>query len=161
MNFIQKRILQNKLEREKELKYDCCACIPTIESFINALNGRIEFFMCNKKNINNDDIAHFLQLLKRLDDNYTYFIIQLKEYEASCPDRPSKHPISDLEEKVNYMQQLRKEFRFEFESIYNNFKRITKGLNIPGRNAILTQMRNIFDFDSSKYYAHDQFIIMR
>ena len=39
-----------------------------------------------------------------------------------------------------------------FECIYNNFKRITKGVDFPKRNEILGKMRKAFDFDSSKYY---------
>ena len=59
------------------------------------------------------------------------------------------------------MHKLKKQYRAEFESIYNNFKRVTKGHDFPRRNEILGIMRKAFDFDSTKYYAPDQFIIMR
>ena len=59
------------------------------------------------------------------------------------------------------MHQLKKQYRKEFETIYNNFKRITKGCDFPRRNEILSKMRKAFDFDSAKYYAPDQYIIMR
>ena len=49
----------------------------------------------------------------------------------------------------------------EFEKIYYTFKRITKCYDFPIRNEIVGLMRKAFDFDSSKYYAPDQFIIMR
>ena len=59
------------------------------------------------------------------------------------------------------MHSLKKQYRKEFESIYNGFEHLSKGKEIPNRNSILNLMRKAFDFDSSKYYAPDQFIIMR
>ena len=60
------------------------------------------------------------------------------------------------------MHKLKKQYRKEFESIYHNFQRVTKGRNFPKRNEILGIMRKAFDFDSSKYYSNDdQFVLMR
>ena len=59
------------------------------------------------------------------------------------------------------VHKVKKQYRMEFEKIYYTFKRITKCYDFPIRNEIVGLMRKAFDFDSSKYYAPDQFIIMR
>lgn len=91
------------------------------------------------------DIEHYLN---KLYNKYDYFLRVLSEYNSM-----SKVYLQDplFKRQVKYMLQFKKEFRVEFEKIYNNFKRVSKGYDYPGRKEILGMMRRVFDFDSSKY----------
>ena len=91
------------------------------------------------------DIEYYL---KHLDDKYDYFLRVLSEYN-SMTKIYAQDP--SFKQEVKHMLQFKKEFRVEFEKIYNNFKRISKGYDYPGRKEILGMMRRVFDFDSSKY----------
>ena len=89
-----------------------------------------------------------LILKEALDDKYDYFLRVLSEYN-SMTKIYAQDP--SFKQEVKNMLQFKKEFRVEFEKIYNDFKRVSKGYNYPGRKEILGMMRRVFDFDSSKY----------
>ena len=75
--------------------------------------------------------------------------------------RWNKKIAESAKEQAKFMHKIRQQYRKEFESIYDTFKRVSKGRDFPRRNEILGKMRKSFDFDSTKYYAPDQFLIMR
>ena len=100
------------------------------------------------------DLDDFVYFVNCLDEQYTLFLKELKNCEYDYSYGCSQNIKVEAKEKLDYMLQKKKEYRAEFEDIYNRFKSI-KGVEIPNRNAILNKMRKSFDFDSSKYYAEN------
>ena len=161
MNFIQKRIQQKKLEQEKQLKNECSAyAIAGIENSIRRLKCLINKLSLNKKDNCIDDLDILCEV-EFIEYDYENFLHDLKQEEFTYKETYFKNVKEESKQKAEYMHKLKKQYRAEFESIYHNFHRATKGYNFPRRNEILGIMRKAFDFDSSKYYAHDQFFIMR
>ena len=161
MNFIQKRIQQKQKEQEEQLKRECCCSMLVIEDYIDNIKDLITKIASNKKSISDFDMYHFIWYLEYLEEHYSDFLHDLKQEEFTYKETYYKSIKEESKKKAEFMHKMKKQYRAEFESIYNNFKRVTKGVNFPRRNEILGLMRKAFDFDSSKYYAPDQFIIMR
>lgn len=153
MNFIQNLIQQNKLKQEEAFKRDCCASIIPLEQSIEFIKKDISLFSANKKGLSLWDTRTILIDLDNINTNYSNFMCDLNTYKHQFDGPYFKYMKDELKKQIDYMLQLKKGYRKEFESIYNNFKRITKGRNLPERNEILGIMRKTFDFDSSKYHA--------
>ncbi len=154
MGFIQQYIEKKKFERESkeiEFKNSCSYSITIIDGLIPELKEWISHITSNKKNVSDYSVSYLLQLLPSINVNYSNFVweLNLRQNEYKSPYNIHKDVIK---EKIDYMLEKKKEYRIEFENIYNNFKRVTKGRNFPRRNEILGLMREAFDFDSSKYY---------
>ena len=154
MCFIQQYIEKKKFEKEeKELKIknSCSASISILDDLIPELRNWINHIASNKKDISDYSVKYLLQLLSFVNVNYSNFVWDLNLHKVRY-ERPFHQNKNEIKEKIDYMMQKKKEYRVEFESIYNTFKRVTKGVNFPRRNEILGLMRKAFDFDSSKYY---------
>lgn len=161
MGFLQKRIMQKQLEKEQQLKNECSAyAIAGIENSIRRLKAHINKLSLNKKDSGVDNLDILCEV-EFIEEYYEKFLHDLKKYEFTYKETYFKNVKEESKQKAEFMHKLKKQYRAEFESIYNNFQRVTKGRNFPRRNEILGIMRKAFDFDSSKYYAPDQFIIMR
>jgi len=162
MNFIQKRIQQKRLEQEQQLKSECSYSISYLDIYISTLKDDIKRLMLCKKYLTDDNAFELIWDIEQIESFYESFLHDLKQEEFTYKETYYKCIKNSAKQHADYMQQLKKQYRAEFESIYNTFKRITKGTNFPRRNEILSKMRKAFDFDSSKYYSKDdQFIIMR
>ena len=162
MNFIQKRIEQKKLEQEEQLKREYCCSMLVIEDYIDNIKDLITKIASNKKSISDFDMYHFIWYLEYLEEHYSDFLHDLKQEEFTSKRTWNKKIAESAKEQAEFMHKMKKQYRAEFERIYNNFKRISKGVNFPRRNEILGIMRKAFDFDSSKYYSNDdQFIIIQ
>ena len=161
MNFIQKRIEQKRLEQEEQLKNQCSGyAIAGIENSIRRLKSLINKLSLNKKDSGVDNLDILCEV-EFIEEYYEKFLHDLKQYEFTYKHAYSKKIEDSAKQKIDYMHKLKKQYRKEFESIYHNFQRVTKGRNFPRRNELLGIMRKAFDFDSSKYYPTDnQFIIM-
>lgn len=162
MNFIQKRIQQKKLEQEEQLKRECSAyAIAGIENSIRRLKSLISKLSLNKKDNCIDDLDILCEV-EFIEDDYEKFLHDLKQKEFTYKETYFKNVKEESKKKAEFMHKLKKQYRVEFEKIYDTFKRITKGHDFPRRNEILGKMRKAFDFDSSKYYSNDdQFVLMR
>ena len=161
MSFIQKRIMQKQLEKEQQLKNECSAyAIAGIENSIRSLKTLINKLSLNKKDSGVDNLDILCEV-KFIEDYYEKFLHDLKHYEFRYKETYFKNVKEESKQKAEFMHKLKKQYRKDFESIYHNFQRVTKGRDFPRRNEILTIMRKAFDFDSSKYYAPDQFILIR
>ena len=152
MNFIQKRIQQKKLEQEEQLKSEYSFLMIRVEKYISIIKDDLRDIVDERKNISTELIDDFVFHLLTLDSLYNLFLKDLKQEEFTSKRTWNKKIAESAKQKAEYMHKQKKQYRVEFESIYNNFKRITKGHNFPRRNEILGLMRKAFDFDSSKYY---------
>ena len=154
MNFIQKRIQERKLQeeaRKKEIfKKGCCYSMLHLESYMENVKQCLNDFSLNKKNVSLEEIDNFVSNLTQVSIHYNTFLQRLKYYQHQYKT------YGLYREHLDYMTQKKKEYRNAFERLYINFGRVSKGYNFPRRNEILGLMRKAFDFDSSKYYAHDQ-----
>ena len=160
MGFIQQRIQERNKIKEAEYKMECSHAIPSIDNFIPWTKEVIKKTM-SKKDLTLKDSNEIKWYVNVLDGHYGRFLDDLKEMEFMYSCKLPKDEKESLKQKVDYMHSLKKQYRREFESIYNGFEHLSKGKKIPNRNSILSLMRKAFDFDSSKYYAPDQFILMR
>lgn len=162
MNFIQKRIQQKNLQQEEQLKNECSAyAITGIENSIRRLKSLINKLSLNKKDNCIDDLDILCEV-EFIEDDYEKFLHDLKQEEFTYKETYFKNVKEESKKKAEFMHKLKKQYRVEFEKIYDTFKRVTKGTNFPRRNEILGLMRKAFDFDSSKYYLNDnQFVLMR
>ncbi len=160
MNFIQKRIYERKQQeaaRKEELfKQSCCNSMPLLEFCMKNLKKRIDNFSINKKDITTQDAEDFVFNILQIEVYYNDFLRMLKVYE-----KDNKKLVCYTQKELDYMTKKKKEYRAEFEKLYHHFKRVSKGVDFPRRNEILGKMRKAFDFDSTKYYAPDQFYIVR
>ena len=145
MNLIQKRIQDKQAEKEKHLKEKYCYSMLHIENGISLVKKGISDFQANRKHVTDEDVLYFIYHIRKIGRAYETFLTELNRFDY---ERFSLFNVK----KEAYMTLKKQEYREEFESIYNNFKRI-KGCNIPRRNEILGLMRKAFDFDSSKYHA--------
>lgn len=161
MNFIQKRIQQKRQEQEEQLKNEYSFSMFRIEKYISIIKDDLVDFLDERKNIPTELIDEFIYHLQCFDNLYNIFLKDLKEAEFTYKETYFKNIKEESKQKAEFMHKVKKQYRMEFEKIYDTFKRITKGYDFPRRNEILGLMRKAFDFDSSKYYAPDQFIIMR
>jgi len=161
MNFIQKRIQQKQKEQEEQLRRTCSYSVQYLDIYISTLKNDIKELLANPKNIIDNDAYSLLWDIENIEMYYNSFLHDLKQEEFTSKTCYVIKYAEESKQKAEFMHKMKKQYRAEFESIYNNFKRITKGHDFPGRNEILGKMRKAFDFDSSKYYAPDQFIIMR
>lgn len=159
MSFIQKRIQQKKQEQEEQLKMECSYSILRIEEYTSYLKKDILNLINNRKSISPEFADNFIWRLERLEDLYNRFLHDLKRTEFTYKETYFKNVKEESKQKAEFMYKIKKQYRVEFEKIYDTFKRITKGNNFPRRNEILSLMRKAFDFDSSKYYAPERFII--
>ena len=155
MRFLPKMIREKIEERnyiiERKFKEECCDSIIRIERHIDSLLNDIDGLSVDR-NPDQHSSRFILYDVATIKYNYGLVIEELKRYEHA-----SKNPINyddiDFKIKLNYMIAKKKTFRKQFEGIYKNFKRVSKGLNFPRRNEILHSMHDAFDFDSSKYYG--------
>jgi len=154
MNFIQKRIRKNKIEKELEMNKACSDAIEYIEVRTMFVRSYIKKFAENKKCIAPDEVNKFVWNVDTVGWFYEDFIRALVAYQHEYKTTSSAEIKEELKSKIDYMLQKKKFYRAEFEDIYIRFKSI-KGVEIPNRNAILNKMRKSFDFDSSKYYAEN------
>ena len=162
MNFIRKRIQQKRLEQEKQLRKNCSYSVSYLDIYINTLKNDIKTCMLDPKNITFDDASYLLLDLEQIERHYNSFLHDLKQEEFTSKRTWNKKIAESAKEQAEFMHKIRQQYRKEFESIYDAFKRVSKGRDFPRRNEILGKMRKAFDFDSSKYYSNDdQFIIMR
>ncbi len=162
MRFIQKQVEKKRLEREQQLKNECSAyAIAGIENSIRRLKSLINKLSINKKDSGVDNLDILCEV-EFIEEYYEKFLHDLKQEEFTYKHAYSKKIEDSAKQKIDYMHKLKKQYHVEFENIYNNFKRVTKGRNFPRRNELLGIMRKVFDFDSSKYYSNDdQFVLMR
>ena len=160
MNFIQRRIQQKKQQQEEQLRRTCSYSIQYLDTYISTLKNDIKNLLANTKNILDNDAYILLWDIENIEMYYSSFLHDLKQEEFTYKETYFKNIKEESKQKAEFMHKIKKQYRAEFESIYDNFKRISKGCNFPRRNEILGLMRKAFDFDSSKYYAHDQFMIM-
>lgn len=151
MNFIQKLIQQKKLEKELQFRRTCSRYINRVEDNIYYLKDAIKRFS-NSKTYTEDDILEIKTAIELLEYDYSRFLYDLKDAEFTHKNTYYKYVKANCKQQAEYMHKLKKQYRVEFEIIYNNFRRATKGYNFPGRNEMLGSMRKAFDFDSSKYY---------
>lgn len=164
MNFIQKMIQQKKLEKEEQLKREYCYSMINIEKCISILKDDIKTFSIYQKNITPELICDFMHHMIHLEAHYDKFLHDLKQEEFTYKETYFKNVKEESKKKAEFMHKMKKQYRVEFEKIYDNFKRISKGCNFPRRNEILSKMRTAFDFDSNKYYGKflaGPFTIMR
>lgn len=162
MNFIQKRIQQKKIEQEEQLKKEYSYYMIRVERWMSLIKEDIFDLVDACKNIEPEPIEEFISHLQRLEYYYSQFLRDLKKEEFIYKEPYFKNVKEESMQKVEFMQKMKKQYRVEFEKIYDTFKRVTKGTNFPRRNEILGLMRKAFDFDSSKYYSNDdQFVLMR
>lgn len=160
MNFIQKMLLQKNLEKEQKMKSQYSYTILNVEKFITIIKSDISNIADERRNITRELIRELMLHILQIEDMYNRFLHDLKQTEFTYENTYSTNIKANSKQKAEFMHKLKKQYRVEFEKIYDTFKRITKGNDFPRRNEILGLMRNAFDFDSSKYYAPDQFIIM-
>lgn len=162
MNFIQKRIEQKRLEQEEQLRKNCSYSVSYLDIYINTLKNDIKTCMLDPKNITIDDAGDLLWDLEQIERHYNSFLHDLKQQEFTSKTCYVVKYAEDAKQKAEFMHKIRQQYRKEFESIYDTFKRVSKGRDFPRRNEILGKMRKAFDFDSSKYYSNDdQFVLMR
>lgn len=154
MGFIQNRIQERKQLKEAILKSECSSSIASLDKFIPWTKDVIKKIIANKSPSikESDEVIRYISVLER---NYSQFISDLKNmefmYSCSLPQKEKK----SLKQKVDYMHSLKKQYRKEFEIIYNSFANLSKGKEFPKRNELLSNMRVVFDFDSTKYNTHD------
>ena len=58
------------------------------------------------------------------------------------------------------MLEKKKKYRHDFERLYINFRRATKGCDFPRRNEILGKMRKAFDFDNTYHQQVEKAILI-
>ncbi len=164
MNFIKKMILDAKqkkqLEKERELKASCSRYMFSIENNIDLLKIELEHFKQHKGKLDYSTSRDFVSMLSLIQANYYCFLDDLRYTEYAYNSTYYKNVKEDLKPKIEYMHQKKKEYRAEFESIYRNFKRVSKGAEFPNRNEIIRLMRTAFDFDSSKYHQEENSQLM-
>jgi hypothetical protein len=157
MNFIQKLIQQNKQKKVEQLKNEYSFSIIKLEDHISILKNDIITLQNQRKNILPDFIDKLSFHLILLEKEYVDFLCDLKAYEYDSEYNCFKNRKENARKKAEYMQKLKKQYRVEFEKIYDSFKRISKGCDFPNRNKILNQMRKAFDFDNSRYLCKTGF----
>ena len=154
MSFIQQRIQEKQQLQEAILKSECSSSINRLDLFVPWTKDVIKE-ISSKNNISYDNAKEIVRYINILDRHYSQFIIDLKDKEFMYSCKLPKDEKESLKQKIAYMHSLKKQYRKEFESIYNGFEHLSKGKEIPGRNGILSFMRKAFDFDSSKYNTRD------
>ena len=154
MGFIQNRIQERQQLKEAILKSECSSSIASLDKFIPWTKEVIKKTM-SKKDLTLKDSNEIKWYVNVLDGHYGRFLDDLKEMEFMYSCKLPKNEKESLKQKVDYMHSLKKQYRKEFESIYNGFEHLSKGKKIPNRNSILVLMRKAFDFDSSKYNTRD------
>lgn len=154
MSFIQQRIQQRNEIKEAKFKSECSYSIGSLDIFIQWTKEVIKKTM-SKKDLTLKDSNEIKWYVNVLDGHYGKFLDDLKEMEFMYSCKLPKDEKESLKQKVDYMHSLKKQYRKEFESIYNGFEHLSKGKKIPNRNSILSLMRKAFDFDSSKYNTRD------
>jgi len=152
MNFIQKIIQEKKLREEQSFKRECSVSMDHVEIMIDRLKQSMNLFLNDKKSITQDEVDKLIFHITQTETTYFGFIRDLKKYKCVHDNTYSKDIKICLNKRIKYMQQKKKEYRAEFESIYRIFKQSSKGLGIDERNAILNKMLVAFDFDSVEYY---------
>jgi hypothetical protein len=157
MNFIkiaiEKNNKKNNETKMRNYEENICHEIHTVDLLINNLKVCNKIFLDNKKNHIANQPDGFIWHLNMLSKSYNNFLLSLRDYQYKYEHANSEDKKASLKQKVDYMLQKKIEYRLAFESIYHNFKRVTKGIDFPRRNEILGIMRKAFDFDSSKYYG--------
>lgn len=160
MTFIRKMIEQRRLKKEEIFKKGCSYSMIQLEEYIPYLKDDVSNIRTFKSELK-DVLSDFRADLAMVDRFYQNFLHDLKKYEYTEKNTYFKNVKEYTQPKIEYMSDKKKQYRAEFESIYENFKRTTKGMNIPERNIMLKQMREVFDFDSTKYHKPEEFIIIR
>lgn len=160
MNFIQKRIQQKKLEKEEQLKREYSFSMLSVEKYIPLIKKEAMGLVSHDKATTSEQIDDFIFLLERFEDYYNRFLYALKESEYVYKNTYNKKIAESEKKKAEFMHKVKKQYRKAFETIYDTFKRVSKGCELPRRNEVLGKLRSVFDFDSTKYYAPDRFIIM-
>ncbi len=160
MTFIRKMIERNKQHKEELFKKCCSYSMIHLEEYIPYLKDDIDNIRIYKDNIDGM-LSEFCYDLTMVGRFYESFLYDLKKHEFTEKNTFYKNVKEYTQPKIEYMLQKKKQYRAEFESIYDNFKRTTKGMNIPERNKLLTQMREVFDFDSTKYHKPGEYILIR
>ena len=153
MRLFKKSIKKNKMEQNNDYEKNLCLEISTVELLINNLHTCNKMFLDNKKNHIANQPNGFIWHLNMLSKSYNDFLLSLRDYQYKYEHANSEDKKASLKQKVDYMLEKKKQYRKEFESVYHNFQRITKGIDFPRRNELLGLMRKAFDFDSSKYYG--------
>ena len=154
MRFIKELIQNQQQLKEAILKSECSSSINHLDLFIPWTKDVIKE-ISSKKNISVDDSQEIERYIDTLNRHYSQFIIDLKDKEFMYSCKLPKNEKESLKQKIDYMHSLKKQYRKEFESIYNRFEHLSKGKEITNRNSILSLMRKAFDFDSSKYNTRD------
>ena len=154
MIFIQQRIQEKQQLQEAILKSECSSSINRLDLFIPWTKDVIKE-ISSKNNISYDNTKEIVRYINILDRHYSQFIIDLKDKEFMYSCKLPKNEKESLKQKVDYMHSLKKQYRKEFESIYNGFDHLSKNKEMPSRNDILSFMRKAFDFDSTKYNTRD------
>ena len=154
MSFIKRRIHERNEIKEAQYKMECSYAIPSIDKFIPWIKEVIKK-ATSTKTADLNDSKEIIWYVNVLDGHYGRFLDDLKEiefiYGCKLPDKEKE----SLKQKIDYMHSLKKQYRKEFESIYNGFEHLSKGKEMPNRNSILSLMRKAFDFDSTKYNTRD------
>ena len=154
MGFISELIQKNNNIKEAKYKAECSSSIASLENFIPWTKEVIKKTM-SKKDLTLKDSNEIKWYVNVLDGHYGRFLDDLKEMEFMYSCKLPKGEKESLKQKIDYMYSLKKQYRKEFESIYNGFEHLSKGKKIPNRNSILNLMRKAFDFDSTKYNTRD------
>ena len=154
MSFIQQRIQEKQQLKEAILKSECSSSINRLDLFIPWTKEVIKE-ISSKKNISVDDSKEIARYIDTLNRHYSQFICDLQEKELIYSCKIPESEKKSLKLKIDYMYSLKKQYRKEFESIYNSFANLSKGKEFPKRNELLSNMRVVFDFDSTKYNTRD------
>ena len=161
MNFIQKLIQQNNQKKEEQLKNEYSFSIVKLEDHISILKNDLANLQNLRKNLSPNFTDTLLFHLILLEKGYVDFLCDLKEAEYDSEYNCFTNRKENARKKAEYMQKLKKQYRIEFEKIYDSFKRISKGCDFPRRNEVLTKMRKTFDFDGKvSSYSTSQFELM-
>ena len=89
------------------------------------------------------------RILKMTEGNYNNYLYELNDLYLILKNNDDKHLSRKTKHKINFAINSRIELRKEFETIYRRFKSLAKGFDDIPMKAILSQMREAFDFDNN------------
>lgn len=153
MKFIKQMLEQSKLDKKIKFQRSVCPDISTIDMLIINIKTCNNIFANKKRGYIEHNINGLIWYLNMIDSSYTKFLLSLENYKKKYEDNSKAD--TNIKEKLDCMIEKKKEYHVEFEKIYDTFNLVTKDVDFPQRNDILTLMHKAFNLDGSKYYGNN------
>ena len=98
------------------------------------------------------------RILKMTEGNYNNYLYELNDLFLVLKNNNDKRLSRKTKHKVYFAINSRIELRKEFETIYRRFKSLAKGFDDIPMKAILSQMRESFDFNGKTLNENFEYI---